>query len=174
MTQTTADLFGSALSDIASGPHVSTQGGLTKALMGRLNENGLTIEQLSGPKIMKRSPATLKRHAREFGLVFADYIPRDLRPKRIPAAKRKMKADPLAYYAKLAAANPERTILLRLGDFYEALGEPAEALAADLGLVVTKRGATPSCGLPAHALSDHLLTLARLGRHIAICEVRNG
>jgi hypothetical protein len=42
-----ADLFGSTLSEIAEGPRVGGFHGLTEALMRRLCEKGLTLEQLA-------------------------------------------------------------------------------------------------------------------------------
>ncbi len=174
MTDATPDLFGTTLTELANGPHIGERADLTRVLMTRLAENGLTIDQLADPRVMKRSRGTLEKHAREFGLVFADYVPRALKPRRIKAAKRRMKADAIAYYRELVAANPGYLILMRMGDFYEAFDLGAKALAEGLGLTLAKRGSVAMCGLPVHAAEDYLLKLAKLGQRVAICEPGNG
>lgn len=164
------DLFGGVLTDIANGPHTRGHGGVTEALVRRLHEKGLGLKEMGGPKIMARSESTMRKHAREFGLAFDDYVPRALRPKRIRASKRQLKRDFLAYYDALREANPEYLILLRMGDFYEAFGAPAKTVAGALALVVTARGKTPMCGIPVHSADGHLKRLAHLGHRVAICE----
>lgn len=82
------NLFGSALSEIANGPRVTEYGGLTEALIRRLHEKGLTIEQCADRRVMNRSVATLERYARKFELAFPDYVPMALRPKKEKPAKK--------------------------------------------------------------------------------------
>lgn len=55
---------------------------LTEALLRRLHEKGLTLEQCADRRIMNRAPATLKAYARRFDLAFPDYVPRKRRPKK--------------------------------------------------------------------------------------------
>lgn len=59
MTAQTLDLFADALKDTANGPRVSDFHGLTKGLLQRLSEKGLTLEQCAGPKMLNRSVETL-------------------------------------------------------------------------------------------------------------------
>lgn len=53
----------------------------TRALLTMLRDQGLTLEQCAGPKIMGRKIATLKRWARRFDIAFPDYQPK---PKKAP------------------------------------------------------------------------------------------
>jgi hypothetical protein len=76
------EMFTDTLNAIADGPMVTSYMGLTEALMRRFSEKGLTLETLSGRKMMNRSVKTLQRHAREFKLIFPDYTPRSLKPKK--------------------------------------------------------------------------------------------
>lgn len=48
----------------------------TRALLTRLRDQGMTLEQCAGPKIMARSITTLKRWCRKFDIAFPDYEPR--------------------------------------------------------------------------------------------------
>jgi hypothetical protein len=75
------------LSEIAEGPHghVSNHHALTEALLRRLNEKGLTLEQCADRRLMDRSLRTLQAYAREFELSFPDYTPLKLRPKKSAA-----------------------------------------------------------------------------------------
>lgn len=123
-----ADLFGEVLTAIGDGPRVSEQGGITSALMRRLHEKGMTLTEMSGPRIMARSKRTMQAHARELGLVFDDYVPMALRKK---------------------------VVLQQFGDFFECIGDDAEPVAKALGIVVTtRRDGKRLCGVPAHALAD--------------------
>ena len=82
------DLFGATLSELATAPHGSFSGHhqLTEAILRRLNEKGLSLEQCADRRIMNRSIATLRRYAREFDLSFPDYVPVKQRPKKGAAA----------------------------------------------------------------------------------------
>jgi hypothetical protein len=84
MGEIQTSLLGEVLTDIASGPSVSGHVELTKALMTRFAEKGLTLAQIADRRMMNRSQATLERYARQFGLQFPDYIPQALRPKKGP------------------------------------------------------------------------------------------
>lgn len=125
----TLDMFSDTLVDIANGPHVGGHAALTEALMRRLSEKGLPLSHLADPRMMKRSVKTLQAHAREFGLAFPDYVPSALR---------------------------KRVAMIQMGDFFEVIGEDAEAVAETLGIVVSKRGDQKMCGVPAHSLDDYL------------------
>lgn len=78
----TMELFGSTLNEIANGPRVTGHLELTEALMRRLAEKGLSLEQLSDRRMMKRSLSTLQKYAHQFDLSFPDYVPMKLRPKK--------------------------------------------------------------------------------------------
>lgn len=78
MGNSTEDLFGTARADERRSKHVSR----TEALMRRLAEKGLTLEQLADRRVMARSLTTLQKYARQFGMTFPDYVPMKLRPKK--------------------------------------------------------------------------------------------
>lgn len=79
------DLFNTALTDIANGPHNRPR--LAEDLLTRLHGNGLTLEQCADKRVMNRSLDTLKGYARKLKLSFPDYVPMELRPKKEPKAK---------------------------------------------------------------------------------------
>lgn len=61
-------------------------------------------------------------------------------------------------------------LFFRLGDFYEMFGEDAKKAAKILGLVLTKRGDTPMCGIPYHSALGYIAKLLKAGYKTAICE----
>ncbi len=66
---------------------------------------------------------------------------------------------------------PPGTILMfRLGDFYEMFGEDALQAAGVLNVALTKRGATPMCGVPFHAARGYIEKLIAAGWRVAICD----
>ncbi len=74
-------------------------------------------------------------------------------------------------YRRIRSELPEDALLLfRLGDFYEMFFEDAKIAAPILGVALTRRGGTPMCGVPYHALDNYLARLVRAGRKAAICE----
>lgn len=125
----TLELFSEVVNAAANGPHMGSYGQITKALMERFAEKGLTLMQLSDRRMMNRSIATLEAHARKFGLSFPDYVPNALRRK---------------------------VEFVLMGDFYELFGPDAIDVAAKLGIVVTRRRGSdvPMCGIPAHSFGD--------------------
>lgn len=64
-----------------AGKRLTAHAKTTRNLLTRLRDSGMTLEQCSGPLIMHRSPATLKRWCRRFGIEFPDYQPK---PKKAP------------------------------------------------------------------------------------------
>lgn len=66
---------------------------------------------------------------------------------------------------------PAGTLLMfRLGDFYEMFGEDATEAAPVLNVALTKRGATPMCGVPFHAARGYIEKLIAAGWRVAICD----
>lgn len=92
MPEETAELFNTTLVEIAHGPRVGSRRALTLALMKRLAEKGLTIEQLSDKRMMNLAISTLKKYARDFEIAFPDFVPVSMRPDDW----RKKKKDPAA------------------------------------------------------------------------------
>lgn len=75
----------------------------------------------------------------------------------------------LDQWERAKAECPEGALLLlRVGDFYELLGEDAVAAAGILGLTLTKRQNQPMCGVPYHAVELYLEKLIRAGRKVVL------
>lgn len=128
VTETTADLFGSVLSDIANGPKITGHADLTGALMRRLAEKGLSLEQLTDNRVMKRSRATLEARAREFGIAFPDYVPMEMR---------------------------KIVTLIQSGDFFMLEGDLTDEVAKLCDMVVTTtRQGVRSVGFPLHSIEE--------------------
>jgi len=71
---------------------------------------------------------------------------------------------------KLNERNDDRILLMRCGDFYEAMGEDAKIVADVCGIVLTKREDYYMAGFPHHALDTYLPKLVRAGHRVAICD----
>ncbi|MBM3856531.1 MAG: DNA mismatch repair protein MutS [Verrucomicrobia bacterium] len=65
---------------------------------------------------------------------------------------------------------PDTFLLFRLGDFYEMFFEDAIQAAPILNVSLTKRGETPMCGVPHHALRGYLRKFFKAGKRVALCE----
>lgn len=77
----------------------------------------------------------------------------------------------MAQYRRIKHELPADALLLfRLGDFYEMFFEDAQTGAQLLNVALTKRGATPMCGIPYHAAQSYIARLLRAGRKVAICD----
>lgn len=71
-------------------------------------------------------------------------------------------------YLDVQKANPQAVVLLRLGDFYEVMGENARAVAEELDLTLTSRDVglperVPMCGFPYHVTEVYIEKI--LDRH---------
>lgn len=77
----TTDMFAEAVRDVADGPQLSSFMNMTGALLRRLSEKGLTLEQCTDRKMLNRSRRTLEAHCRQFEIAFPDYTPVSMRPK---------------------------------------------------------------------------------------------
>ena len=74
-------------------------------------------------------------------------------------------------YRRIKGELPRDALLLfRLGDFYEMFFEDAIDGAPLLNVALTKRGASPMCGIPYHAAAAYIARLLRAGRKVAICD----
>jgi len=61
-------------------------------------------------------------------------------------------------------------LFFRLGDFYEAFYDDAEAMSKELDLTLTKRGGTPMAGVPHHMIEVYIDRLVAKGYRVAIAE----
>ena len=83
-------------------------------------------------------------------------------------------------YNELKEKHPERLLLFRVGDFYEAYDEDATKIGEILGITVTRKfnskdkgsdgHALKLAGFPHHALDTYLPKLIRAGMRVAICD----
>lgn len=129
-------LFGDALRDVAAGPHGSSFQSLTKNLMRRLSEKGLTLEQCADRKMLNRSRSTLESHCREYGIRFPDYTPSNMR---------------------------KHVMFVPRGDYLELTGPEVDAVAAALEIATTTRDCVPSCAISAHSFDGAKAALKLAG-----------
>lgn len=73
-------------------------------------------------------------------------------------------------YFSIKEEHFETLLFYRLGDFYELFYEDALVASKELGLVLTKRGDVPMCGIPWHASEMYITKLVKNGHRVAICE----
>ena len=78
-------------------------------------------------------------------------------------------------YKELEKEYPENILALRVGDFYEVLGDNAVKLANELDLTLTSREAglperVPMIGFPYHAAEKYFSQIIALGYKISVCE----
>ena len=78
-------------------------------------------------------------------------------------------------YKELEKEYPENILALRVGDFYEILGDNAVKLANELDLTLTGREAglperVPMIGFPYHAAERYFSQIIALGYKISVCE----
>jgi DNA mismatch repair protein MutS len=82
----------------------------------------------------------------------------------------------LRHYVELKAAQPDRVLLYRLGDFFECFFEDAILLSRLLELTLTGKdagkslGRVPMAGLPHHAAERYCAELVRRGYSVALCD----
>ncbi len=79
------------------------------------------------------------------------------------------------YYSKFAAEHSDCLLLMRVGDFYEALDAHAEKIADVLGLTLTSRDCglserIPMCGIPYHAVELYAGKLIERGYKVRITD----
>lgn len=78
-------------------------------------------------------------------------------------------------YLQLKRRFPDKLLLFRLGDFYEAFDQDAQILSSELNIVLTGREVArgeriPMAGIPYHSLDTHLARLVKRGFRVAVCE----
>lgn len=78
-------------------------------------------------------------------------------------------------YKELEKEYPENILALRIGDFYEVLGDNAVKLAKELDLTLTSREVglpehVPMIGFPYHAAERYFSKIIALGYKISVCE----
>lgn len=78
-------------------------------------------------------------------------------------------------YHELRTRFPGMLLMFRLGDFYELFYDDAQVASRELEITLTSReiGAgrrVPMCGVPYHAVENHLARLVQRGYRIAICD----
>ncbi|MFL6334807.1 MAG: DNA mismatch repair protein MutS [Pyrinomonadaceae bacterium] len=81
----------------------------------------------------------------------------------------------LRQYQELKRQHPGALLFFRLGDFYELFFEDAITGARELEITLTARHKergqpVPMCGVPHHAVANHVARLIRKGYRVAICE----
>jgi len=80
-------------------------------------------------------------------------------------------------YQRLAEAEKDAIVFMRLGDFYEAFGDNAKLVSEQLNLTITARDMgleqrMPMVGVPAHTLNGYVSALVEKGHRVAISENR--
>lgn len=74
-------------------------------------------------------------------------------------------------YREIKAAIPRETMLMvRVGDFYEALGNDAAQLSAIVGVPRRICGGALLCGVPYNELDAALAKLISAGKVVALCD----
>lgn len=61
-------------------------------------------------------------------------------------------------------------VLLRLGDFYEALGDDARTVSQVCNVTLTKRNDTLMAGVPYHSKDHYVKMLVKAGYKVALVE----
>ena len=82
-------------------------------------------------------------------------------------------------YSDIKAEYPDRLVLYQVGDFYEAFGEDARQMAAELDLVLTSRllpdgERVPMCGIPSHILETYTDMLLDRGIDVVVSSLEDG
>ncbi len=77
-------------------------------------------------------------------------------------------------YLDIKAQYPDKILLFRLGDFYEAFDADAEIVARELDIVLTARsnkgGKIPMAGVPHHSVDSYIARLVERGYHVVVAD----
>jgi len=81
----------------------------------------------------------------------------------------------MAQFNAIKAQYPDALVMMRLGDFYEMMGEDAEKAAPVLEITLTSRPVAkdkriPLCGVPYHAADRYIAKLIAAGFRVAIAD----
>lgn len=81
----------------------------------------------------------------------------------------------MAQYNAIKEQFPDALVMMRLGDFYEMMGEDAEKAAPVLEITLTSRPVSksqriPLCGVPYHAADRYIARLIAAGFRVAIAD----
>ena len=76
-------------------------------------------------------------------------------------------------YFKAKDSNPDALVLIRVGDFYEALGDDAQTMAKELEFTLTSRTISedkrvPMCGFPTFRMDDYIGKLIEKGITVGV------
>ena len=100
--------------------------------------------------------------------------------EQTPIPKHETQGTPFyQFYRKFSAEHPNTLLFMKVGDFYEALGDHAEKIAGILDLTLTGRDCglderVPMCGVPHHAFELYVAKLLERGYKVAIAEDLKG
>lgn len=78
-------------------------------------------------------------------------------------------------YLEIKARYPDKIVLFRLGDFFEAFDDDAEIISRELEIVLTARATSkgqrvPMAGVPARAVETYIARLVERGYHVVIAD----
>jgi DNA mismatch repair protein MutS len=90
-------------------------------------------------------------------------------------AKNKEMTPLMKQYWGVKSAHPDKTILFRMGDFFEMFHDDALTAAPILGIALTVRNKksgdqTPMCGVPHFSIGGQINKLLQAGKKVAICD----
>lgn len=95
--------------------------------------------------------------------------PEPVEPKKI--GKKAEPSEMMRQWDALKKASPDSILLLRVGDFYEAMGDDADVVASALGLTATMRGDTKMVGFPQQYLDANLAKLVKAGSRVSVADM---
>jgi DNA mismatch repair protein MutS len=78
-------------------------------------------------------------------------------------------------YLEIKARYPDKIVLFRLGDFFEAFDDDAEIIARELEIALTARATTrgqrvPMAGVPCRAVESYIARLVERGYHVVVVD----
>jgi DNA mismatch repair protein MutS len=76
-----------------------------------------------------------------------------------------------AQYNQIKREHPDVLLLIRCGDFYEAIGQDADTIEKALDICpLTRADGTKVAGVPCHSINRYLARLIEAGHRVAICD----
>lgn len=94
---------------------------------------------------------------------------------KVSSADNRSYSSTMPNYFKIKEENPDKIVLLRVGDFYEAMGNDAIVVSKTLDLHMTKRRLNDNeqidmCGFPVHSFEQYKNRLLSAGHSIEILD----